>query len=70
MTDKSHTPKTAPNTCVTALWLRTIGGRTQVLVEQGGRWRIAIDEYGAPKEQEISHIAEARGVDKWPFEDI
>lgn len=65
----NHTPITAPNTCISAIWLRTVNGRTQVLVEQAQRWRVVIDVSGAPTEQEISHIAEASAVDTWPFED-
>lgn len=63
-------PRTRVDARISAVWLRTIGNHTQVLVEQDGQWRIAINAFGAPTEQEISHIAEASHAEDWPIEDF
>lgn len=47
---------------VSGVWLRTLGGQMQVLVEIDGVWRLVIDEYAPLREQSISHIVEPSGM--------
>jgi hypothetical protein len=54
---------TKPNTCMSAIWLRTIGNHVQVLVEMAGEWYVVIDDIADIRESTISHIVEAIGID-------
>lgn len=52
---------------VTAVWLRRIGDRVQVLVEGERGWVLAIEEHAdAP----FSHIAEGNGAYRWPLDPV
>jgi hypothetical protein len=51
-----------PTIAITAVWLRRSGDHVVVSVEIDGVWREAIREF---HEGPFSHIAEARGADRW-----
>lgn len=55
---------------ITAVWLRTLSNRLIVEVEIGGRWYTAIEETTPPIEFTVSHIAEARGKDRWKLSEM
>jgi hypothetical protein len=50
---------------ITGLWLRTIGGRIEVLLEIDGFWRLINDE---PIADTTSHITETLGIRKAPLD--
>ena len=52
---------------VSAVWLRRIGDRAQVLVEMGGVWRVVIEEHA---DGSYSHIAEARSFADRPVDPV
>jgi hypothetical protein len=52
---------------VEAIWLRTIGGKVQVLFEHLGKWRLAIEESAEPIDT-ISHIAEHPALEAAPID--
>lgn len=45
---------------VSAVWLRRIGDKAQILAEVGGVWRILVEEY---LDSNFSHIVEARAIE-------
>lgn len=51
--------------CITAVWLRSLTDHLIVEVEIDGKWRTVIDEFAPSMEFLVSHIAEARGQDRW-----
>lgn len=53
---------------VTAVWVRNIGNRIQMLVEIDGVWRVVVDDHHDCGESVISHIVEARAFRSRPEE--
>jgi len=52
-----------PTVTVSAIWLRRSSDEVVVEAEIDGVWREVVREYC---EGPFSHIAEARGADRWP----
>jgi hypothetical protein len=51
----------------TAIWLRRIGDKVQMLAEIDGKWRLAAEEcFDGP----FSHIAEGNGSDGWQLDPV
>lgn len=50
---------------ISAIWLRRVGDRVEVLAEVNGQWRVAISEHA---EGAFSHIAEIGGMAAWPVD--
>lgn len=58
---------------VEGVWLRTVGGQVQVLVEIDGQWRLLIQETVAEcdgKLCHISHIIEPTGILTSPLDKV
>lgn len=51
---------------ITAIWLRRIGDKVQVLVEIEKVWRLAIEECDGS----FSHIAEHTNPERWPVDTV
>lgn len=52
---------------ITAIWLRRIGDKAQVLVEGDCGWVLAIEEYA---DASFSHIAEGNAAYSWPMDQV
>ena len=53
---------------ISGVWLRTVGGRVQLLVEFKGKWRLVIDEALDGDATTISHITELEGINLSPVD--